>query len=233
MRFQPTKRPQISTQKSKPKPSAQKAVPPRANAISQKSAPSNPTGPAPKPVTKATLADWTADVDDDVNDFFGGEKRQRGGRKKRKKNKEESTTIAQNWDDIYDPSRPNSYEEYKNSDEKISELREWKDKLYAHRMLRWRSSDTNDSDKGRFSPQKSRPSVLKMRHSLKFKQITLHLLKAYPLHLRNSTTMMCRLNALIFPTTQPAKMPMLGVYDFHKERSKTLTPHKYRALLKG
>ena len=161
LRFQPTKRPQISAQKSKPKPSAQKAVVTKADAAGQNSAPSNATAPAAKPITKVTLADWTADGDDDVNDFFGGEKRQRGGRKKRKKTREESTNIVQNWDDIYDPSRPNSYEEYKNSDEKISELREWKDKLYAHRMLRRRSSDTNGSDKGRSNPQKSRSSVLK------------------------------------------------------------------------
>lgn len=52
--------------------------------------------------------------------------------------------MVQNWDDIYDPSRPNNYEDYKNSDEKIAEVREWKDRLYAHRM-RARSSDL-DSD---------------------------------------------------------------------------------------
>ena len=103
---------------------------------------------------KTSLADWTADGDDDVNGFYGGEKRQRGGRKKRKKNKEE-TVISQNWDDIYDPSRPNSYEEYKNSEEKIAEIREWKDRLYAHRMTRRRSSDS-ESEGGRFSQMNSR-----------------------------------------------------------------------------
>lgn len=73
------------------------------------------------------------------------EKRQRGGRKKRKKAKEDSHA-SQNWDDVYDPSRPNNYEEYKHSDEKISELREWKDKLYSHRMARRRTSDANSMD---------------------------------------------------------------------------------------
>ena len=72
------------------------------------------TNAATRPSAKTTLADWTAEGEDnDVNGFYGGEKRQRGGRKKRKKNKEESH-IPQNWDDIYDPSRPNNYEDYRN-----------------------------------------------------------------------------------------------------------------------
>lgn len=58
-----------------------------------------------------------------------------------------------NWDDIYDPSRPNNYEEYKQSDEKIREVRDWKDRLYAHRMARQPSSDY-DSDND--YPQKNR-----------------------------------------------------------------------------
>ena len=92
------------------------------------------------------LEDWAA-ADDDVNGFYAGEKRQRGGRKKRKKNRE-AQDVIQNWDDIYDPSRPNNYEEYKNSDEKISEVREWKDRLYAHRMAR---SPSRDSDSEGYS----------------------------------------------------------------------------------
>lgn len=100
---------------------------------------------APKPVTKSSLADWTSTFDDDdVNGFYGGEKRQRGGRKKRKKNREADVVLT-NWDDVYDPSRPNNYEEYKHSDEKVREVREWKDRLYAHRMTQRRSSDY-DSD---------------------------------------------------------------------------------------
>lgn len=74
-----------------------------------------------------------------------GEKRQRGGRKKRKKNRE-AQAFVQNWDDIYDPSRPNNYEEYRQSDEKILEIREWKDRLYAHRMTRSLSRDSDSDD---------------------------------------------------------------------------------------
>lgn len=118
-------------------------------------APSEPTEAAnvtTRAPAKTTLADWTADGEDnDVNGFYGGEKRQRGGRKKRKKNKEESH-LPQNWDDIYDPSRPNNYEDYKHSDEKILEIREWKDKLYAHRMARRQESDSDDSGDG-YRPQ--------------------------------------------------------------------------------
>ena len=145
LRFQPTKRPQIAAQKSKPKASIPKATLPT-TATAPQAAPTQNSNVI-KPLAKTSLADWTADgEDDDVNGFYGGEKRQRGGRKKRKKNKEESH-LPQNWDDIYDPSRPNSYEEYKGSDEQIREVREWKDRLYAHRMARrQKQRDYSDSD---------------------------------------------------------------------------------------
>lgn len=103
---------------------------------------------------KTTLADWTAEGEEnDVNGFYGGEKRQRGGRKKRRKNKE-MQHISQNWDDIYDPSRPNNYEDYKHSDENIMEIREWKDKLYAHRMAQRNDSDSDSSSRD-YKPQLS------------------------------------------------------------------------------
>ena len=143
LRFQPTKRPQLAAQKPKPKTVLQKpsaATPP---AVANPPESQNTTARAPP---KTTLADWTAEADEnDVNGFYGGEKRQRGGRKKRKKNKEESH-VPQNWDDIYDPSRPNNYEDYKNSDEKVMEIREWKDRLYAHRMAKTRDSDSDSSE---------------------------------------------------------------------------------------
>lgn len=98
---------------------------------------------------KTTLADWAATEEDDVNGFYVGEKRQRGGRKKRKKNNREAQAVVQNWDDIYDPSRPNIYEEYKHSDEQIAEIREWKDRLYAHRMARSPSRNSYSDDESR------------------------------------------------------------------------------------
>lgn len=69
-----------------------------------------------------------------MNGFYTSEKRQRGGRKRRKKNNQQEEVVVQNWDDVYDPSRPNNYEDYKHSEEKYREIREWKDRLYAHRF---------------------------------------------------------------------------------------------------
>jgi hypothetical protein len=143
LRFQPIKRPQLPNQKPKSKPPFTKP---------------NPITPKPELATsannaaarlqaKSTLADWasTVDDDDDINGFYSGAKRQRGGRKKRKKNRD-GPEMMTNWDDIYDPSRPNNYEEYKQSDEKIREVRDWKDRLYAHRMARQPSSDYDSDD---------------------------------------------------------------------------------------
>ncbi|KAK1139051.1 hypothetical protein N8T08_001355 [Aspergillus melleus] len=130
LRFQPTKRPQLSAQKPKAKPNLPKT--------------SQPPAASNAPV-KTSLADWAATEDDDVNGFYAGPKRQRGGRKKRKKNRD-TQEMMQNWDDIYDPSRPNNYEGYKHSDEQISEVREWKDRLYAHRMARSPSRDSLSDD---------------------------------------------------------------------------------------
>ncbi|SLM40925.1 RNA recognition motif domain [Lasallia pustulata] len=153
LRFQPTKRPQLSAQKPKPKPSSAKPGPPASNPSPQAAA-QDPPSSAARPVLKNTLADWTATGDDeDVNGFYGaGEKRQRGGRKKRKKNKEESHMV-QNWDDIYDPSRPNNYEEYQRSDEKLREVREWKDRLYAHRTVRRWSAGADSEGEDRSRPR--------------------------------------------------------------------------------
>ncbi|KAJ5081552.1 hypothetical protein NUU61_009816 [Penicillium alfredii] len=135
LRFQPTKRPQLAAQKPKAKPTLPKAMP--------QPAPDQTSAPTAAPV-KSTLADWAATEDDDF-EYYMGEKRQRGGRKKRKKNREPHA-VPQNWDDIYDPSRPNNYEEYRHSDEKILEVREWKDRLYAHRMRRSLSGDSDSED---------------------------------------------------------------------------------------
>ncbi|CZT08723.1 related to DNA-damage repair protein DRT111 precursor [Rhynchosporium graminicola] len=151
LRFQPTKRPQLS-QKPKPKSAFPKSFPVDATALRNVSTPSSTPHKFARPAAKTTLADWTGLDDDDVNGFYGGvEKRQRGGKGRKKNKPREEHMAVQDWDDIYDPSRPNSYEEYKHSDEKIREVREWKDRLYAHRMAR--KSSEKDSDEEDYRPQ--------------------------------------------------------------------------------
>ncbi|OBT49785.1 hypothetical protein VE04_09539, partial [Pseudogymnoascus sp. 24MN13] len=152
LRFQPTKRPQLSSQKGKPKPGFPRPTAPVDPDSTKQTVGS--IAPPTRPPAKSTLADWAvAGEDDDVNGFYGGgEKRQRGGRKRRKKNREEYA-VAQDWDDIYDPSRPSSYDEYRHSDEQIREVREWKDRLYAHRKSRKYSSDIESDE------EPARPSM--------------------------------------------------------------------------
>ncbi|KAL2399841.1 hypothetical protein ABEF93_001868 [Exophiala dermatitidis] len=157
LRFQPTKRPQLAAQKAKAKAIAGKFVPLSSSIATTAAVPSGSADNAateshvPQPsAPKTTLADWTATADDDdVNEFYTSNRPQpRGNRKKRKKNKD-NAEIYQNWDDIYDPSRPNNYEEYKHSEEKIREVREWKDLLYRHRMKRRSTSDSEENDDSR------------------------------------------------------------------------------------
>lgn len=130
LRFQPTKRPHL-TQKPKPKTSITKnnSLESRGVGNSTSQAVQSASISNTTKIVKSSLADWTNDRDEDA--YYSTEKRQRGGRRKKKKNKE--NILMQDWDDIYDPNRPNNFEEYQNSDEKLREIREWKDRLYAHR----------------------------------------------------------------------------------------------------
>ncbi|RKF58041.1 putative g-patch dna repair protein [Erysiphe neolycopersici] len=142
LRFQPTKRPHL-TQKPKPKPSITKnsSLESRVSGnFTSQAIPSASITNTTK-IVKSSLADWTNDRDEDA--YYNTEKRQRGGRRKKKKNKE--NILMQDWDDIYDPNRPNNFEEYQNSDEKLREIREWKDRLYAHREAK-RFLNRSDSE---------------------------------------------------------------------------------------
>lgn len=142
LRFQPTKRPQVSALKPKSKPALQQTS--QASSLTGDSlAPERPgvPGPANHLVRgKNTLANWTTDAEDrETAEAYPAEKRQRGGRKNRKKNRDGSS-VPQNWEDIYDPSRPNNYEEYKNSHERNSGVSDWKVRLYEHRARRRRNA---------------------------------------------------------------------------------------------
>lgn len=176
----------------------------------------NPTW---RPQGKNTLADWAADPGaNEEGSCYSVEKRQRGGRKKRKKTKEESHA-SQNWDDVYDPSRPNSYEEYKHSDEKISELREWKDKLYAHRMVRRRTSDANSIDEDpRFSVNRKYASQMGL---LITKSVKTSLNPAvYRLLHRLNTVKIIYQDRTPHPKRPPRKMRMLDVYSYLSRRNR-------------
>lgn len=50
------------------------------------------------------------------------------------------------WDDVYDPEKPNSYEEYKEGDEKFREMEDWYIRLHGRR--RRGSSSSSDEDMG-------------------------------------------------------------------------------------
>ncbi|KAL8941610.1 MAG: hypothetical protein Q9211_001759 [Gyalolechia sp. 1 TL-2023] len=162
LRFQPTKRPQSSTQKIKPKPALPKMEPQNVGGQGLKAAAAGDTIFTLQQPAKITISDWAAEPEDDgTHGFYPPEKRQRGGRKKRKKVKD--SHVAQNWDDIYDPARPNSYNEYQNSDEKILEIQEWKDRLYAHRYARKRTSsvdsNSNSDSRVRYKNTKAHPGL--------------------------------------------------------------------------
>ncbi|CCX04861.1 Similar to DNA-damage-repair/toleration protein DRT111, chloroplastic; acc. no. P42698 [Pyronema omphalodes CBS 100304] len=146
LRFQPTitKRPTPATKKSMNfKPIGMPAA--VANKSEDKEGPTAPATVA-KPVVKTTLEDWVGD-DEDVNGFYSSHKdRPRGGRKKRKKNKA-TPPPPTNWDDVYDPLRPNSYEEYKEGDEKIREMEDWRERLYGKKRRRYDDSSDSEDDR--------------------------------------------------------------------------------------
>jgi splicing factor 45 len=98
---------------------------------------------APAP-PKTTLADWAATEEDEWR-YGTGEKRQRGGKKKKRKKFGQSHHEI-DWDEQYDPSKPTNVEEYLRSDERISEMQEWKELLYRHRRKKEASSDSENED---------------------------------------------------------------------------------------
>lgn len=151
LRFQPIRRPQAKTS-AKPK-----GLFPKANTTTPKPPPPPPAGapptdhpaaappniPAPAAGSKTTLADWAATEEDEWQ-YGTGEKRQRGGRKRKKKKQE--TQAETDWDEIYDPARPTNVDEYLKSDEKVAEVREWRELLYRHRRGSRDSLSSDDED---------------------------------------------------------------------------------------
>lgn len=177
LRFQPIRRPQAK-QVNKPKGFVAKATipkPPPAGVVPQDAA-----NAAPTPVAvKSKLADWAATEEDEWR-YGTGEKRQRGGRRKNKKKREE--TLETDWDELYDPARPTNVEEYLRSDEKISEVREWKTLLYRHRK-QYDESDISDDDEDEqptFS-SKIHKGIATLKLSLLIRYLLLRSIRSSPL----------------------------------------------------
>ena len=102
-----------------------------------------------RPVVKTSLNDWahTGNSDDDVNGFYASKEKERDRRRKKRRKNKEAEFEPVDWDDIYDPARPNNYEEYRDGDEKIREMDEWRDRLYGKKYGRDRTrSDEGDSE---------------------------------------------------------------------------------------
>ncbi|KAK3377739.1 hypothetical protein B0H63DRAFT_224027 [Podospora didyma] len=142
--LQPIRRPQAkqSNSSSKPKatffPKAPTAAPPTPASTGDSNAPAVQQ----QQQQRSTLADWAATGEEELAAAAAAaaEKRARGGRSNKKK-KNNQRPVETDWDEIYDPERPTNVQEYLNSDERIRELREWKDILYADPSLR-RGSDS-------------------------------------------------------------------------------------------
>ncbi|KAF2142301.1 uncharacterized protein K452DRAFT_16947 [Aplosporella prunicola CBS 121167] len=95
---------------------------------------------------KKTIQDFLGD-DDDYD--FGLPKAQRGGRKNRKKRKNKEVEVGEpDWDEIYDPTRPNDYNLYLGSTEQLRAESDFTNLLhYRHdvaRGIRPVSSDDED-----------------------------------------------------------------------------------------
>ncbi|KXT13517.1 hypothetical protein AC579_4148 [Pseudocercospora musae] len=96
----------------------------------------------PKLTQKRGFNDWLANEDEE--DFYYDRSRERGGRrKKKKKKKQEERQQTWTWDDIYDPTLPVPFLDYKRSDVEYDINDEWKRRLYEanKRELRRQGKD--------------------------------------------------------------------------------------------
>jgi hypothetical protein len=91
-------------------------------------------------VQQSNFEDWVGD-DDDYSFQDSRPKAERGGRKKKKKNKAQERVW--DWDDIYDPTLPNNYADYKGSEEQAREIRDWKARLYYRQLKEAKKAGKN------------------------------------------------------------------------------------------
>lgn len=141
LQFQPVRRPQVQPRFNRPKQSsssAHKFSSSTATASSpdkQLPAPSSTPQQQPPGVQRTNFNDWVGDEEEGYYYQQDRQRPERGGRKKKKKgNKQQGETRVWEWDDIYDPTLPNNYADYKGSEEQYREIRDWKARLYYHQL---------------------------------------------------------------------------------------------------
>lgn len=153
LQFQPVRRPQASqTKTTRPtkKPGASSSLHAFSSSTNNASLAPSASSPDKQPaaglgstpaVQRSNIEDWMGDEDDEYY-LENKPKHERGGRKKKKKAQVMGgeNAVAWSWDDIYDPSMPNSYADYKGSDEQAMEIRDWKARLYYHQLKKTRKS---------------------------------------------------------------------------------------------
>ncbi|KAK0256079.1 hypothetical protein LTR91_011736 [Friedmanniomyces endolithicus] len=157
LQFQPVRRPQAQAKINRPAKKAGNGHMPSSSTTTASLAPSASSPDKQTPITstpsqqpsvqRSNFADWVGDEDED---YFVDDKPkpERGGRNKKKKKGgklQQEATRSWSWDDIYDPSMPNNYADYKGSDEQIMEIRDWKARLYYHQL---KSAKTSGAPRG-------------------------------------------------------------------------------------
>ncbi|KAK5676037.1 hypothetical protein LTS10_011326 [Elasticomyces elasticus] len=143
LQFQPVRRPAVNSKKDGAKKVGGKGGGGHMFSSSTTSASlaadSSAVGSTPS-VQRSNFEDWVGDEDEDSFFLENREKAkpERGGRKNKKKKggkgQEVVATRSWSWDDFYDPSMPNNYADYKGSEEQVMEIRDWKARLYYHRV---------------------------------------------------------------------------------------------------
>ena len=106
-------------------------------------------------VKKSTLNDWahTGNSDDDVNGFYASKEREKDRRRKKRRRNKEAEYEPVDWDDIYDPARPNNYEEYRDGEERGREADEWRERLYGLRKKgRGSAGSVENSEEEEYRP---------------------------------------------------------------------------------
>jgi splicing factor 45 len=97
-------------------------------------------------------------ANDDVNGFYrtleGQRLARKAARKKKRKNNDGKGTYIWSWDDDYDPTHPNDYDTYKDSDEQLREQIEWKRYLEGKDELEDEGEEEEDTGYRGFAPPK-------------------------------------------------------------------------------